>query len=335
MLYQHVPSWSPLSLTSFPAASTTSQISVSSLHPSSAALASVSHSSLSAHRHSRIPSYSTLPHPHFTRHHPHPSTTDHSPRPPPSSFYPVTSAPSTVLSNSSSSTTSMIVSALSFYDPAHASAVPDYHDNRWDGPFDPSLPGSVGDSLASRDSSFLSGPASTSGNDFRLVHSATTFDLHRGNAPSEGSQSRPQQPSQSQQQHRQVTPAPRRQRDLLHYDASETQAHVQTSTLLSVHRPLEQPGQRKAESQVKPSLTLSVPNLMRAFFIVFRIKMLHPKILRTNDCKSYFRYHLIRILHLGNHILYLTSHRLSHGNLQPPFLHHMTNQAHPTCIHPL
>ncbi|KAF8554879.1 hypothetical protein OG21DRAFT_1484329 [Imleria badia] len=229
----------------------TTQSSVSNLHQSCAAFPFTSHSSttsLPRHPSSRHPSYSTLSHSHFTQQRPHPSSSDHSLQPLAASSYPPptsTSAPTTAyrpLSGPSSSNPSMIVSALSFYDPAHASDVPDYHQlSRWDVPFDPSLPGAVDNALVPRDSTFLSGSASTGGDDFQLIHSVTGFGFRRANAPSDGSQLHPQQPTLSQQQRRQIVPIPRRQTAPRHHDPTETQVQVQA----------ERREQRKAENQTR------------------------------------------------------------------------------------
>jgi hypothetical protein len=146
----------------------------------------------------------------------------------------------------------MIVSALSFYDPEHASAVPDYQQlSRWDAPFAPTF----SDTVDSRHSAFLSGnnsgSASTSGGDFQSIQSAAGFGFHRATAPSGGGQLHPQQPSQSQQHHRQIIPIPRRERGPRHHDL--TQGPVQTHLLPSEQgqAQTEQREQRKTESQVR------------------------------------------------------------------------------------
>ena len=151
----------------------------------------------------------------------------------------------------------MIVSALSFYDPAHASAVPDYHHpSRWDAPFDPSFSDTANNSLASRDSAFLSSPASPSGDNVQFVHSAAGFGFHRAHVPTHASQSYSQQQPQSAQQHRQIVPIPRRQRGPHYHDYTETHSLAQSHALSSGHgQPqTEQRDQRKAECQVRHSL---------------------------------------------------------------------------------
>ena len=149
----------------------------------------------------------------------------------------------------------MIVSGLSFYDPAHASAVPDYqHLSSWDAPFAPTFSDTVDNSLTSHDPVFLSG--STSGDDFQSIQSATGFALHRASAPSGGIQLHPQQPSQSQQHHRQIIPIPRRQRGSRHHDLAGTQGPAQTHPLPSEQGQTEQREQRNAESQVGISISV-------------------------------------------------------------------------------
>ena len=226
------------------AAPRTTPSGVSNLHESSAPLSST-----------RLPSYSTLPHSHFRQYLPHPSSSDHSLQPPTTSFYASSaSAPTNTdrpLSGTSSSTSSMIVSALSFYDPAHASAVPDYqHLSRWDAPFAPTFP----DTVDSRHSAFLpAGSASTSGDGFQSIQSATGFGFHRASVTSGGNRLHLEQPSQSQQHHRQIIPIPRRQRGPRHHDLTETQGQVQTYPLPSEQgqSQTEQREQRRAESQVR------------------------------------------------------------------------------------
>ncbi|KAH0835499.1 hypothetical protein J3R83DRAFT_9173 [Lanmaoa asiatica] len=195
--------------------------SLSNLHESSAALPSASHSS-STHRH-----------PHLSSH-----------QAPATSFYPPStsaSAPPNTnrpLSDTSPATSSsMIVSALSFYDPAQASTIPDYHHiTRWDAPFDPSF-SAVDNSLASRDSAFHVAPpanlasASPTDDDLQFLQGSTPFGFHR---------------LQHQDMHpRQIAPVPRRQRGPRHDDPTEARGHVST------HPPPPAQVQGQTEQQVE------------------------------------------------------------------------------------
>ncbi|KAI9463105.1 hypothetical protein HD554DRAFT_1413094 [Boletus coccyginus] len=228
-----------LALSSTGAPSTT-RSGIPNLHQSSATHPSTSLSSL---RHSRLPAHSALSHSHST----HPSSGDRSLQPPATSSYPpTTSAPTNAnrpLSSTSPSTSSMIVSALSFYDPTQASVVPQYqHLSRWDAPFAPSLSDAIDNSITSRDPAFIAGnnpdSASGSGGDFQFVRSAAGFDFHRANDPSGGG---PQLPSHSQQQHRQIVPIPRRQRGPPHHDPTNVQGQGQ----------VERREQRRVEGQTQ------------------------------------------------------------------------------------
>lgn len=236
------------------------------LHERTTAFPSTLHSSTTSVP--RLPSYSTLAHSQFSQHLPHPSG-DHSHQPLAPSSYPPpsTSAPTNAhrpLSGPSTSNSSMIVSGLSFYDPAHATAVPDYHElSRWDAPFDPSFPDVAADSLAPRDPAFLSG--STSVDDFQFIHAATDFGLHRTNTPSGVSQLHPQRSSQLQQQRRQIVPIPRRQVAPRHRDPTETRGEVQTHPLAIGQVQAEQREQSKAENQVGHLTYLFIPILTRIY----------------------------------------------------------------------
>lgn len=155
----------------------------------------------------------------------------------------------------------MIVSALSFYDPAQASTIPDYSNPRWDTSFEPSFSDNLHNPLNPRDSAFHTLPGNNSGtvstrND-NLLHHEAPFGSHRTGTFSRSSQLYPLPPSQSQHQgiqHRQVVPIPRRQRGLGLHHAAEAQSQVQTHSLTSRQGQgqgqLEQE-QRGVESQVR------------------------------------------------------------------------------------
>ncbi|KAF8129989.1 hypothetical protein EV363DRAFT_275641 [Boletus edulis] len=215
---------------------------ISSLPEShSATLSSTSYSSATPHRHSRLPPPSSLSHPHFAQYHSRPSSTEHSHQhPATSSYLPSTSTSAPTNRPSPSSTSPMIVSALSFYDPAQASAIPDYHHlSRWDAPFDPSL---SDNSLVSRDPAFLT--------------ATTAFGVHQASVPSDGSHLLPQQ-------HRQIVPIPRRQRGLHQHDPTEREGRVQNHPLPS-RQGLAQTEQHEQRSQVR-HLYLRLLCLIRLF----------------------------------------------------------------------
>lgn len=274
----HLPSI--LSLTLSFAAPSTTRSGISNLHQSSATHPSTSLSSL---RHSRLPAHSALSHSRST----HPSSGDRSLQPPATSSYPPsTTAPTNAnrpLSSTSPSTSSMIVSGLSFYDPTQASVVPQYqHLSRWDAPFAPSLSDAIDNSITSRDPAFIAGnnpdSASGSGGDFQFIRSAAGFDFHRANDPSGGG---PQLPSHPQQQHRQIVPIPRRQRGPPHHDSTNVQGQGQ----------VERREQRRVEGQVSnlyPCI-LHLLQLWRVLLVMSRLKngAQPPKRSRTNGCKSY------------------------------------------------
>lgn len=280
-----LPTLSFLSLTLSLTVPRTTHSSVSNLRDSATSLPSTSHSRttthpfLSSNRLSRLPSRPTLAHHNPIQQQLQPPSSERGERPPVTSFYPPTSTsapdntsrplPATFPSTTSLSS-SMIVSALSFYDPAQASSIPDYPNSRWDTSFD-SFSDAVHNPLPSRDSAFHAPPgsnsssASTSG---AFFHSEIPSSSHRTSTFSRSSPLHAQPPIQPQHQsmqHRQMVPIPRRQRDPQHHHPTETQSQVQTRPLSSRQEQgqiLQE--QTEAESQVRP---LSVAHNLRTVYL--------------------------------------------------------------------
>ncbi|KAG6370247.1 hypothetical protein JVT61DRAFT_12191 [Boletus reticuloceps] len=188
----------------------------------------------------RLPPPSSLSHPHFAQYHSRPSSSEHLHQPPATSCYlpsTSTSAPTNRPSSATPSSTSpMIISALSFYDPAQASAIPDYHHlSRWDAPFDPCL------TIRSHPVIRPSLP--------RQLALVFNYKNHRASVPSDGSHLLPQQ-------HRQIVPIPRRQKGLHQHDPTEREGRVQTHPLPS-RQGLAQTEQHEQRSQTQEAHTAS------------------------------------------------------------------------------
>ena len=298
---------------------------------SSASFLSVSHSNIIAHP---FPSSTRVSRPPFAPQRQHHSPSDqHTVQPPATSFYlPATSASTSALtdinqpfsstfSSTSSNPSSMIVSALSFYDPAQASSIPDHPNPRWDAPFDPSFTDSEHTSLIPRASVFQPATASISHESFPSLHSNTPF--------SRSSQFQ----AQSQHlaaQHRQsvLSGRPRRRRH-----PTELESQVQSLSTNHGHdqgRIVQE--QREAESQVRHLLSYNLLlfhlyQSWHVFSIVFRLKnaMLPPRSSRTNVCKSCSHCLLIPIPHNNCDLILCTVGRTT----KPPHSHRI-NQRTPT-----
>jgi hypothetical protein len=138
---------------------------------------------------------------------------------------------------SKSSSSSMIVSASSFYDPAHASALPQYQNiSVWDAAFDPSFSATAGgeafytSNTHAQPHTFPAGTGAggtgttSGGSAFHFVQSRDAFGFHRTSPSS-------QQGQGHQQQQRPIVPAPRKIQGVRHYnqsDGQQAQAQAQT-----------------------------------------------------------------------------------------------------------
>lgn len=152
---------------------------------------------------------------------------------------------------------SMIVSGLSFYDPAHASNVPDYQRSGWPASFDPSFSSTTGNPFTARDSAFNpasssnSGAASAGAQGFQFLSNPTEFDVHR-RSPLTRQSRLPHHPTQSHHQRihrRQIVSIPRQQPGLRHDDPTEGHGQFQTR-IVSSHAQTEEHERRNLDDQV-------------------------------------------------------------------------------------